>query len=118
MGVLSRFKKTSPPVLEGPGYTNDGHRSPDMEKQGRSDDAPIKIFRLRIFAMVFVVSLGGLIFGYDTGQISGFLEMPDFLARFSDTTKNGEPAFSNVRSGLIVGLVSRSKTVRSRRKSD
>jgi SP family sugar:H+ symporter-like MFS transporter len=44
--------------------------------------------------------------GYDTGQISGFLEMPDFLEKFSDSTKeNGDLKFSNVRSGLIVALV-------------
>lgn len=35
------------------------------------------------------------------GQISGFLAMSDFLRRFS---KDGKK-FSNVRSGLIVGLV-------------
>lgn len=41
-----------------------------------------------------------------TGQISGFLEMSDFLRRFSDSTKKGKPAFSNTRSGTIVGLLS------------
>ena len=53
------------------------------------------------------------VFGYDTGQISGFLEMPDFLQKFADQTgaptaeyPNGAPAFSNVRSGLIVALLS------------
>lgn len=45
-------------------------------------------------------------FGYDTGQISGFLEMPDFLDRFAQTNSDGERAFSTVRSGLIVGLLS------------
>lgn len=45
-------------------------------------------------------------FGYDTGQISGFLEMPDFLDRFAQTNSNGEKAFSTVRSGLIVALLS------------
>ena len=40
------------------------------------------------------------------GQISGFLEMPDFLDRFSDTTAKGQKAFSNSREGTIVGLVS------------
>ncbi|GAB7344832.1 hypothetical protein MBLNU457_3285t2 [Dothideomycetes sp. NU457] len=68
----------------------------------------VRIFRPRIFAMVFIVSLGGMIFGYDTGQISGFLEMPDFLNRFGNTTdpNTGLIAFTNVRSGTIVGLLS------------
>jgi hypothetical protein len=65
-------------------------------------------FRPRIILMAVLVSMGGFIFGYDTGQISGFLEMPDFLNRFSDTTdpETGKPAFTNGRSGTIVGLVS------------
>lgn len=42
-----------------------------------------------------------MIFGYDTGQISGFLEMDDFLDRFGQ-----DGAFSDVRSGTIVGLLS------------
>ena len=50
-----------------------------------------------------------------TGQISGFLAMPDFLQRFAvpapndssaTMTPSGPYKFSNVRSGLIVGLVS------------
>lgn len=53
--------------------------------------------------MVAIVSLGGLIFGYDIGQISGFVEMPDFKARFADDAGN---TFSNVREGTIVGLLS------------
>jgi len=48
-------------------------------------------------------ALYSLIFGYDTGQISGFLEMTDFLNRFGNQPG---PAFSNVRSGTIVGLLS------------
>lgn len=44
-------------------------------------------------------------FGYDTGQISGFLEMPDFLRRFGQHRADGEPYFSDVRSGLIVAMV-------------
>lgn len=51
------------------------------------------------------VSYNWFSFGYDTGQISGFLEMPDFLNRFAQKGPDG-PAFSTVRSGLIVGMVS------------
>lgn len=39
-------------------------------------------------------------FGYESGQISGFLAMSDFIERFGD---NGE--FSPVRQGTIVGLL-------------
>ncbi|KAK5993097.1 High-affinity fructose transporter ght6 [Cladobotryum mycophilum] len=39
-------------------------------------------------------------------DISGFLEMPDFLDRFGMTHSNGDKYFSTVRSGLIVALLS------------
>jgi SP family sugar:H+ symporter-like MFS transporter len=52
------------------------------------------------------VSMGGFLFGYDTGQISGFLEMENFLERYGQQAADGTYQFSNVRSGLIVGLVS------------
>jgi SP family sugar:H+ symporter-like MFS transporter len=47
-----------------------------------------------------VASIGGFIFGYESGQISGFLAMSDFTDRFGD---NG--SFSAVRQGTIVGLL-------------
>ena len=39
-------------------------------------------------------------FGYESGQISGFLAMSDFLERFGE---NGR--FTPVRQGTIVGLL-------------
>lgn len=47
-----------------------------------------------------VASIGGFMFGYESGQISGFLAMDDFITRFGD---NGQ--FSAVRQGTIVGLL-------------
>jgi len=79
----------------------------DREKDnGDVVDAPIPLFTLRSFIMGIFVSMGGFLFGYDTGQISGFLEMKDFLRRYGELRPDGTYYFSNVRSGLIVGLVS------------
>lgn len=47
-----------------------------------------------------IASIGGFMFGYESGQISGFLAMDDFKQRFGN---NGE--FSAVRTGTIVGLL-------------
>ncbi|TIA77595.1 hypothetical protein E3P77_04132 [Wallemia ichthyophaga] len=57
-------------------------------------------------------SVGGMIFGYDTGQISDMVLMRDFKYRFADIRTNcinghcEEYEFSNVREGLIVSLLS------------
>ena len=52
-------------------------------------------------------------FGYDTGQISGFLAMPNFLKRFGQfKSQTGKFYFSNVRAGLIVAMVSYSHTTK------
>jgi len=69
------------------------------------------VLTLRTFFMAILVAMGGFIFGYDTGQISGFLEMPVFLEYFGQRTTNLDEHptgyyFTDVRSGLIVGMVS------------
>ncbi|CEL01464.1 Putative Monosaccharide transporter [Aspergillus calidoustus] len=78
-----------------------------LEKDnGIIDDSPVKYLTWRSFILGIVVSMGGFIFGYATGQISGFTTMNDFKVRFAERQPNGEYAFSNVRNGLIVGLLS------------
>ena len=54
--------------------------------------------------MGLLVSTDGLIFGYDTGQTTSFLETKNFLCRFGEQLQ-GMCSFSEVRSGLIAGLV-------------
>ncbi|KAL2869129.1 sugar porter family MFS transporter [Aspergillus lucknowensis] len=69
-------------------------------------DTPIPLLTWRSFVMGIFVSMGGFTFGYDTGQISGFLEMDNFLRRYGELQSDGSYHFSNVRSGLIVALLS------------
>ncbi|KAF3763452.1 hypothetical protein M406DRAFT_99684 [Cryphonectria parasitica EP155] len=81
--------------------------STDARKElAHLDYSPLPRITGRSFCMGVLVSMGGFIFGYDTGQISGFQEMPDFQKRFAEMQPDGSYAFSNVRSGLIVGLLS------------
>ncbi|KAH8980151.1 general substrate transporter [Lactarius hatsudake] len=59
--------------------------------------------------LAMIASMGGFIFGYDTGQISDILLMDDFLLRFAQCGVPGDVAtchFSRVREGLIVSLLS------------
>ncbi|EEQ91354.1 hypothetical protein RJZ56_007008 [Blastomyces dermatitidis] len=80
----------------------------DQEKLGEEFvNTPIPWITWRSFIMGVFVSMGGFVFGYDTGQISGVLEMDDFLRRFGERNASGDGYhFSNVRAGLIVGLLS------------
>ncbi|KAI9924278.1 hexose transporter hxt1 [Aspergillus wentii] len=52
-------------------------------KEDEFVDTPIPLLTWRSFMMGIFVSMGGFLFGYDTGQISGFLEMKDFLQRYA-----------------------------------
>lgn len=111
MGLLSQLRRNEPPPhISGEDTPrSDGGPSPgELEKSGVDANTPVKLATPRVAAMILIVSIGGLIFGYDTGQISGFLEMDNFLERFADQTNpdTGAPEFGNVRSGTIVGLLS------------
>ncbi|OHE95079.1 hypothetical protein CORC01_09603 [Colletotrichum orchidophilum] len=59
------------------------------------------------FAAAFlglVASIGGFMFGYVSGQVSGFFLMEDFMQRFGEA-QNGTYVFSAARQGTIVGLL-------------
>ncbi|KAG6885807.1 hypothetical protein C0993_009567 [Termitomyces sp. T159_Od127] len=59
--------------------------------------------------LALVASMGGFIFGYDTGQISDILLMDDFLVRFGTCSIPGVAStchFTTTRAGLIVSLLS------------
>ena len=89
------------------------HQQLSKEEDGKKGGKLGKIpnVTMRTIVMTILVAMGGFIFGYDTGQISGFLEMKVFLELFGTPTEVTEKNkfgfyFTNVRSGLIVGLVS------------
>lgn len=96
--------------------TQDAYRDNDVPRESVSTverekgahervDTPIPLLTVRSFVMGVFVSMGGFLFGYDTGQISGFLEMNNFLKRYGEQGKGGTYSFSDVRAGVIVGLV-------------
>ena len=86
--------------------TDISNDSTDREKRGSfSDESDVPWATWRSVLLGAFVSIGGIIFGYDTGQISGFLEMHNFKQRFAQLKPDGTYKFSNVRSGLIVSMV-------------
>nr|QFR37169.1 MFS transporter [Cyberlindnera americana] len=54
--------------------------------------------------LCLMVAFGGFVFGWDTGTISGFVNMSDFKRRFGQLNSEGEYYLSNVRTGLIVSI--------------
>ncbi|KAL5001415.1 general substrate transporter [Aspergillus recurvatus] len=89
-------------------HSRSGHSSElaDQEKHDEANDSPVPFVTWRSIALGAFVSIGGIIFGYDTGQISGFLEMENFKRQFGQLQSDGTYAFNNVRSGLIVSMLS------------
>ncbi|KAJ5818267.1 hypothetical protein N7474_003858 [Penicillium riverlandense] len=93
---------------DSPPLTDLSGNSVDNEKRRSSsfDESKVPFVTWRSVVLGAFVSIGGIIFGYDTGQISGFLDMKNFKHRFGQLQSDGSYTFSNVRSGLIVSLLS------------
>ncbi|TQV90741.1 MFS monosaccharide transporter [Cordyceps javanica] len=99
MGAFSKRKLSNAhlPDDEQPQVELAQNRSASQDEQ--------KVTALAV-AAGFTASLGGLIFGYVSGEISGFFPMKDYSQRFGERNAQGTYEFSAARQGTIVGLVS------------
>ncbi|KAK7545448.1 general substrate transporter [Phyllosticta citricarpa] len=79
--------------------------SPSLSGQEKHSTRNGGLSALAVFLSV-VASTGGFMFGYQSGQISGFLEMENYKRRFGEPQADGSYTFSASRQGAIVGLFS------------
>ncbi|KAF5636781.1 major facilitator superfamily transporter [Fusarium tjaetaba] len=73
-------------------------RKPSPDTDGR--------ITFRACFMGLVASMGGMIFGYSSGQVSGYFMMKDYGERFGEPNGDGTYNFSAARQGTITGLLS------------
>ncbi|KAM0264309.1 hypothetical protein ACHAQJ_000799 [Trichoderma viride] len=92
------FKKQVSPPEEEP------KRDHSSSSEGSVDHSEAKVTVLAC-ALGAVASIGGFIFGYVSGQISGFFLMEDYARRFGSLQSDGSYTFSAARQGTIVGLL-------------
>ncbi|KAI1492211.1 general substrate transporter [Biscogniauxia mediterranea] len=63
-----------------------------------------KVTFIAIF-LGMVASIGGFMFGYVSGQISGYFAMRNYAERFGQLNSDGTYSFDAARQGTIVGLM-------------
>ena len=93
--------------VSGTSATIDGLASLKQEKTAEEEDAFKPKPATAYFFISFLcglVAFGGYVFGFDTGTISGFVNMDDYLMRFGQQHADGTYYLSNVRTGLIVSI--------------
>ncbi|KAI7787287.1 mfs monosaccharide [Diaporthe eres] len=82
-----------------------GHEKETAASDYAGNYPPVKVLNFRVIVMGLLVSLGGFIFGWEGGSISGYTQMANFREHFGDTQKNGVLSLGNVRQGLMVAML-------------
>ncbi|POR33135.1 Low-affinity glucose transporter HXT1 [Tolypocladium paradoxum] len=95
---MGLFNRRAPPEAQ---LSKDG-----AKENENSDDLAEQKATLLACVLGAIASLGGFIFGYVSGQISGFFLMEDYARRFGSRQSDGSYTFSAARQGTIVGLLS------------
>ncbi|KAI1471808.1 general substrate transporter [Daldinia caldariorum] len=101
------FLKHQTDQVEAPNAGASGSANPATKQEQSGEASAAKQQRVTFMAILLgvVASIGGFMFGYVSGQISGFFNMPDFARRFGERQENGEYIFGAARQGTIVGLL-------------
>ncbi|KAL7805091.1 hexose transporter-like protein [Trichoderma aethiopicum] len=80
-------------------------RDPSPSSGGSETPSQQERVTLLACALGAIAAIGGFIFGYVSGQISGFFLMKDYARRFGELQSDGSYDFSAARQGTIVGLL-------------
>lgn len=57
-----------------------------------------------VIFLCFLIAFGGFVFGFDTGTISGFVNMENFIESFGGLDQGAEKKMSVIRTGIIVSV--------------
>ncbi len=99
----SRSKNSPATTAVDSGATSlNSKKAETLESLPDSNKSWFKYFTVTAFC--FLTAFGGFVFGWDTGTISGFVNMSDFQKRFGQVNDAGEHYLSKVRIGLMVGI--------------
>ncbi|KAF2225996.1 general substrate transporter [Elsinoe ampelina] len=96
MGIFRKDEAQSPSI-------DDGVSTVEKTSSSRrsSDNEDAKVPFIAIF-LGLVASIGGFMFGYESGQISGYFNMINFAEHFGEQRADGTHYFSAIRQGTII----------------
>ncbi|KAI5920903.1 general substrate transporter [Camillea tinctor] len=109
MPFLKRHADQVEKTSEGNGESSSAAANGGPVKQEATTLSPAAVAEQKVtFIAVFlgmVASIGGFMFGYVSGQISGYFAMDNYAERFGQRNADGSYTFDASRQGTITGLM-------------